>query len=231
MPNSARALPFSVRTSTMAAVAVLALAAGGCSSARSHPDAKGGSGSSGASSPASPSGAIAVGPGPQGAYTVQRQPAPGTCHVRHTAGKQPLPDPKCTPGATNPKVTAATLRSTICRSGYTKDIRPPVNITGREKKANAASYGYTGPLHDAEYDHLISLQLGGDPNDPRNLWVEPPSPGHRPGAGPNNPKDVVENRLKAAICAGKADLTKAQEAIARDWTTAEAVLGIERAGR
>ena len=28
-------------------------------------------------------------------------------------------------------------------------------------------------MGDAEYDHLISLQLGGDPNDYRNLWVEP----------------------------------------------------------
>lgn len=90
------------------------------------------------------------------------------------------------------------------------------------------AYGYTGPLHDAEYDHLISLQLGGDPNDPRNLWAEPPSPGHRAGAGPNNPKDAVETHLHTAICHGTVTLTTAQHAIATDWTTAESVLGITR---
>ncbi|MFI1970294.1 hypothetical protein BLA24_27940 [Streptomyces cinnamoneus] len=186
---------------------------------------------SGTASPGGPSGGTAdgtipAGPGPQPAYTVQQQPAPGTCAYRYTADKQPLPDPKCTPGATNPKVTQATLKTTICRGGYTAGIRPPTNITGREKTANAASYGYKGSLKDAEYDHLISLQLGGDPNDPRNLWVQPPSPGHKAGAGPNNPKDVVESKVKAAICAGKTDLVTAQRAIAKDWTTALSVLGV-----
>ncbi|UXY24825.1 hypothetical protein N8I84_00180 [Streptomyces cynarae] len=47
--------------------------------------------------------------------------------------------------------------STICRpGGYTKGIRPPVSLTSKEKKLNAASYGYTGRLGDAEYDHLLS---------------------------------------------------------------------------
>ncbi|WP_171165134.1 hypothetical protein [Streptomyces sp. I05A-00742] len=227
-----------------AAVAVLAVTTSGCSSesddkkseskggaagstaSPSAPGASGGSPSAGAGD-----GTIPDGPGPQSSYTVQKQPAPGTCTYRWTAAKEPLPDPKCTPGATNPKVTPATLKTTICRSGYTKDIRPPTNITGREKTANAASYGYKKSLRDAEYDHLISLQLGGDPNDPRNLWVEPPSPGHKEGAGPNNPKDSVETKLKHAICAGKADLRKAQQAIARDWTTALAAVGVKDDGK
>ncbi|GGX84172.1 hypothetical protein GCM10010324_32200 [Streptomyces hiroshimensis] len=177
-------------------------------------------------SPVPADGSIPAGPGPQPSYTVQKQPAPGSCHYRFTPAKEPLPDPACTPGATNPKVTQATLKTTICRSGYTAGIRPPTNITGREKTANAASYGYKGSLREAEYDHLISLQLGGDPNDPRNLWVEPPSPGHKEGKGPNNPKDAVETRVKNAICSGKTDLVKAQQAIARDWTTALDTLGI-----
>ncbi|MFI1796885.1 hypothetical protein ACH427_05920 [Streptomyces sp. NPDC020379] len=221
----------------LAAVALVAAAlTTGCSSdsgSKSSDDTKNAkSGASpstsatGSSAPAAGDGAIPVGPGPQPAYTVQKQPAEGSCHYQYTSAKEPLPDPKCTPGATNPKVTQATVKTTICRSGYTKDIRPPVGITSREKTANAASYGYKGSLKDYEYDHLISLQLGGDPNDPRNLWVEPPSPGHKPGAGPNNPKDVVETKLKTAICAGKADLVKAQQAIAHDWTTALKTLGL-----
>jgi hypothetical protein len=101
-------------------------------------------------------GRIPVGSGPQHPYTVQRQPSAGSCHYRH-AGGQPLPDHTCTPGALNPDVTPASLASTICRKGgYTGRIRPPVDITDKEKQLNAVSYGYTGSLHDAEYDHLLS---------------------------------------------------------------------------
>jgi hypothetical protein len=199
---------------------VLLTAGAGCSGTVSNGDTAG----------AAPktAGGIPTGPGPQHTYTVQPQPAAGSCHYRHEGG-QPLPDHSCTPGAVSPDVTQATITTTICRKGgYTSGIRPPVGITDKEKDANAASYGYTGPLHDAEYDHLISLQLGGDPNDPRNLWVEPPSPGHKSGAGPNNPKDAVETHLHTAICHHTVTLTAAQHAIATDWTTAESTLGITR---
>lgn len=67
---------------------------------------------------------MAVGPGPTN-YTVQPQPPSGTCHYRAAANGQTLPDPACTPGAINPKVTPDTLGTTVCRSGYTKSIRPP----------------------------------------------------------------------------------------------------------
>jgi hypothetical protein len=154
---------------------------------------------------------VAVGPGPTN-YTVQPQPAPGACHYRTAANGQTLPDPNCTPGAISPKVTQDTLATTICRTGYTKSIRPPASITEIEKRENAAAYGYTGSLKDVEYDHLVPLELGGDPNDPRNLWIEP-------GASPN-PKDGVESRLHELVCEGKVPLAAAQEAIATDWTTA-----------
>jgi hypothetical protein len=159
---------------------------------------------------------VPVGPGPTN-YTVQPQPAPGTCHYRTAANGQTLPDPTCTPGAISPKVTPDTLDGTICRSGYTKSIRPPKAITEAEKQASAAAYGYTGSLSDAEYDHLVPLALGGDPNDPRNLWVQP-------GASPN-PKDDVESQLHDLVCAGRVPLAAAQEAIAANWTTALNVVG------
>jgi hypothetical protein len=154
---------------------------------------------------------VPVGPGPTN-YTVQPQPAPGTCHYRTAADGQILPDPGCTPGATNPKVTQDTLDTTICRTGYTKSIRPPKEITQAEKRANAAAYGYTGPFSGAEFDHDIALELGGDPNDPRNLWVQPQ-------ASPNS-KDAVESQLHQLVCAGTVSLAAAQQAIAADWTTA-----------
>jgi hypothetical protein len=154
---------------------------------------------------------VPIGPGPTN-YTEQPQPAPGTCHYRTAANGETLPDPNCTPGAISPKVTPDTLDTTICKTGYTKSIRPPASITEIEKRENAAAYGYTGSLKDVEYDHLVPLELGGDPNDPRNLWIEP-------GASPN-PKDGVESRLHELVCEGTVPLAAAQEAIATDWTTA-----------
>jgi hypothetical protein len=176
-----------------------------------------------AASAASASGPVA-GPGPQSTYRVQPQPAPGTCHfvVLSAAAGDYLPDPHCTPGATNPRVTQADLARTICKSGYTASIRPPASITGREKRASEAAYGFTGKASTTEYDHLISLELGGDPNSSLNLW---PEPNKARAAGVNNPKDHVENTLKTLICNavhGKAylPLAKAQYLIATNWTTA-----------
>ncbi|MCX4597281.1 XdhC family protein [Streptomyces sp. NBC_01549] len=152
----------------------------------------------------------------------------GTSVAVDADGKgEPLEDPACTPGAISPAVTQANVKSTICRKGgYTSGIRPSTTVTGKEKTLNAASYGYKGPMGDAEYDHLISLQLGGDPNDPRNLWVEPPDPGHKRGGGVNNRKDPEETKLHTAVCAGKVSLTAAQKAIVTDWTTALSTLGL-----
>jgi hypothetical protein len=158
--------------------------------------------------------------------------AAGSCRYRYATGHGPLPDPACTPGATNPAVTQSMLASTICRKGSTV-IRPTRDITSAEKRANANAYGYKGNPAAAEYDALIPLELGGDPNDPRNLWVEPPSPGSKPADGVNHGKHSTEAWLKNAVCnavhlksrrQGNATsylpLADAQRLLATDWTTA-----------
>ncbi|MFF2502366.1 hypothetical protein ACFVTY_03070 [Streptomyces sp. NPDC058067] len=113
-------------------------------------------GAPGTAAPTGSGQAIAVGAGPQKHYTVQQQPAARSCHYRYEHG-EPLEDPKCTPGAISPAVTQVNLRSTICRKGgYTSSVRPSAYVTGKEKRLNAVSYGYTGSMSDAEYDHLLS---------------------------------------------------------------------------
>jgi len=165
---------------------------------------------------------LQVGPGTQAVYTVEPQRAPGSCHYRWV-GSDPLPDPVCTPGAINPQVTQADIASTICRSGWTATVRPPEDVTSPEKQGSAAAYGYTGPFATAEYDHLVPLELGGDPNDPANLWVEP---NDRPGATSTaNGKDDLESRLRELVCSGALDLATAQQAIATDWVAAAARYG------
>jgi len=137
-------------------------------------------------------------------------PAAGTCKIGNRDG-QPLPDPKCTPGAVNPAVRQDDIKDTICKSGWTKTVRPPASKTNPMKAASARSYGLP-PEEQGEYDHLVSLELGGAPDDPRNLWVEP-------GKIPN-PKDAVENKLNEAVCSGLIQLAAAQKAIAANWVTA-----------
>ncbi|MER7178564.1 hypothetical protein ABT404_03580 [Streptomyces hyaluromycini] len=214
----------------MPIVVLSCLLAAGCKSGSLGNLSPSESATSGAASASSGAGGaartIAVGAGPQKKYAVQQQPAADSCHYRYEKG-EPLEDLACTPGAISPAVTQANLKTTICRKGgYTSGVRPSTYVTGKEKKLNAASYGYTGAMGEAEYDHLISLQLGGDPNDPRNLWVEPSDPGHKRSQGVNNLKDPVETKLHTAVCAGKVTLAQAQQAIVTDWTTALTRLGL-----
>ncbi len=108
-------------------------------------------------------------------------------------------------------MSSGNVQSTICRRGYTKTVRPPESVTEPEKRASLAAYGHPGPLHDYEYDHLVPLELGGAPNDPRNLWPEP-------GASPN-PKDELEERLRSMVCDGELSLAAAQHEIAADWVS------------
>lgn len=139
---------------------------------------------------------------------VQAQPPAGTCRSIGSDAYA-LPDRRCTPGALNPAVTQATIGATICRSGYSASIRPSERVTEREKIASMAAYGDQAGPSAYEYDHLVSLELGGAANDPRNLWPEP-------GASPN-PKDSLEDRLHADVCAGAMPLATAQRLIATDW--------------
>ncbi|MEA2144827.1 MAG: hypothetical protein QOG59_414 [Solirubrobacteraceae bacterium] len=144
-------------------------------------------------------------------YRVVAQPAPGSCHTRGS-GPFTRPDARCTPGASDPRVTQADIASTICRRGYTRSVRPPESVTYAEKRASMRAYGDHGSSRRYEYDHLIPLELGGAPNDAHNLWPEP-------GASPN-PKDALENRLREQVCDQALSLAAARRAIASGWVAA-----------
>lgn len=123
-----------------------------------------------------------------------------------------MPDATVTPGATNPAVTQDTLKRTACKSGWTKTIRPPASYTNRLKKQQLAAgvYASKEPPGHFEEDHLISLELGGHPTDPKNLWPEPYNPKDGMGA---RVKDQVEDYLKREVCAGRTTLEEAQAAV------------------
>jgi hypothetical protein len=113
-------------------------------------------------------------------------------------------------------VTQANVQTTICVRGYTTTVRPSSSFTGALKVKQIAEYGYadTNPA-DYEEDHLIPLELGGHPTDPRNLWPEPLQ-----GSEGATRKDAVENWLRSKVCGRLMTLAAAQAAIATNWESA-----------
>jgi hypothetical protein len=107
-----------------------------------------------------------------------------------------------TPGVLNSQVTQATVARTICRTGWTRTVRPPVSYTNDLKRKGLRAYGLRGPPSGYQEDHLISLELGGDPTDPRNLWPEP-----YPRA---SEVDRIENELNHLVCTGRISLAEGQ---------------------
>jgi len=109
-------------------------------------------------------------------------------------------DPALTPGALNPDVTQATIGSTICVRGWTKTVRPPSSYTHALELRQLAQYGESGPTSNYQEDHFVSLELGGAPTDPRNLWPE-----QQPRA---SQVDRIENQLNQEVCSGKISLAE-----------------------
>ena len=110
--------------------------------------------------------------------------------------------PTLTPGVVNPEVRQETIGQTVCRRGWTRTIRPPTSYTAALKVRQMREYGVGGDPSGYQEDHLISLELGGHPTDPRNLWPEP-----YPRA---STVDAIENELNAKVCSGAMSLSSAQ---------------------
>jgi len=136
------------------------------------------------------------------------------------------PDPVRTPGAANPQVTQENIKDNICnRQWSTKLIRPPAEYTRKLKMKQLREHGdtvhqtraqlinpNTGKVDTTrcvahsdnpacyEEDHLISLEDGGDPIDPRNLWPEPYNSRLGRVIMGAHQKDVVEAFIHDEIC-------------------------------
>ena len=153
------------------------------------------------------------------------------------------PNSTRTPGFANPDITQDNIADNLCNPTWsTKTIRPPTSYTNPLKLTQMQEYGDTVSDPNAacmlsssnkgcyEEDHLISLENGGHPRDPRNLWPEPYKTqidGQTVGA---RQKDTVENYIHNAICfdvpghkshgtAAHASMTlqRGQAILAGDW--------------
>jgi hypothetical protein len=116
-----------------------------------------------------------------------------------------LPNQKFTPGD-----IAFVPESLLCRTGYTASIR---HVTKKMKHQVKYWYGIPDSVPDNifEYDHLISLELGGT-NSINNLWPEPIT-----GKWGARVKDVLENKLHKMVCSGEISLQQAQKEISTNW--------------
>ncbi len=112
------------------------------------------------------------------------------------------------PGSTNPAVTQENIQQTVCVPGYTATIRPSSDYTTKLKKQQMMAWSLKGFPQDYEEDHFISLVLGGNPTDPKNLWPQPYPEARQ--------KDTVENYLHRELCAGRMTLKDAQKNV-KNW--------------
>lgn len=138
-----------------------------------------------------------------GGSTPPSQP-PALFHGKCRRG--PHPDPRCTPGA-----VAYVTAKQVCTPGYSQRVR---NVSQSVKDKVYKEYGIRRHAPGAyEVDHLISIELGGDPGGDRNaiknLWPE-----KQPGA---RSKDRLENSLHRQVCDGTISLHTAQNRIVRWW--------------
>jgi hypothetical protein len=115
-------------------------------------------------------------------------------------------------GAIDPHVTQANIHQTICVPGYSRHVRPPTSYTRRIKRELLAEAGLIGHANMYELDHIIPLDLGGEPRDPANLQLQP-------WAGPDGAraKDRIETATHRAVCADRVSLADAQQCMMHDW--------------
>ncbi|MEI6294957.1 MAG: hypothetical protein WCO95_02735 [Actinomycetes bacterium] len=126
-----------------------------------------------------------------------------------------LPNTKLTPGAVNPLVTQGNIRSTICVSGWTATVRPPVSYTNKLKYDQLHSgYNLNGDLTMKNYeeDHIVPLEVGGHPSSPLNLFPQP-----RNIKFSAYLKDQLENRIHQLVCTGQLTLKVGQSIFLTNW--------------
>ena len=95
-------------------------------------------------------------------------------------------------GLSNPDVTQNNLKDTVCKSNWTRSIRPSTYKTGKIKKQMMSSAGISlTEISKYDLDHIIPLSSGGHPIDKQNLMLQLWA-----GADGAKAKDVIEISVK-----------------------------------
>jgi hypothetical protein len=130
-----------------------------------------------------------------------------------------LPDPNLTPGATDPEVTEANIKESICKVTHftwTEGHAPPASYLENLAQEQIKQYGYTDTVvKHYQMDHLIPLSLGGHPTDPKNIW-----PQLLLAKWSARRKDYLEEVLHDKVCKGELGLKEAQDLFRTNWIEA-----------
>lgn len=133
-----------------------------------------------------------------------------------TAMAGDLPDPNLTPGATDPEVSAANVKESICKVTHftwTEGHMPPASFLENIEKEQLKAYRYEDSnLKHYQMDHLIPLSLGGNPTDPKNIW-----PQVLVTKWSARRKDYLEEVMHDKVCKGELTLAEAQDVFRTNW--------------
>ncbi len=113
-------------------------------------------------------------------------------------------------GDVTPGVVLTSSVADVCTAGWAGKHRH--GLTAAQKATVLKAYGYPAGQKVAEWDHLVSLELGGG-NGPENIWPQLSDPDQQR-------KGKLENALHAAVCPpgpGKLPLAVAQDHIRHFW--------------
>mgnify|MGYP003394393201 CR=1 FL=1 len=109
----------------------------------------------------------------------------------------------------------------------TSSVRPPVSYTNALKKQDITLYHYADTnMADYELDHIVSLEVCGDPKDPTNLWPQLYNliwNGKDIGA---KVKDKVENLMAKMVKARQLTIQEAADNLRFDWVNVGMKYGI-----
>ena len=106
----------------------------------------------------------------------------------------------------NPAVNQGNIASTVCKQGWATKQRPTY-AWSHALKIKLLPKGHR--LGEYELDHFWPIEIGGSPTDRNNLWMQP--------INDALVKDVQENRLHDAVCAGAMTLAQAQAEMLKVW--------------
>jgi hypothetical protein len=150
-------------------------------------------------------------------YLSRKSPAPEPAKISVNPAERVGPTDIYPIAATNPEITQENIGRTICNPHWsTRSERPPEDYTYRLKREQLIEYHDADTsTHDYEEDHLIPLEIGGSPTDPKNLWPEAYATSIPDGGAKY--KDKVESYLHEQVCSGAMPLAEAQRMIAADW--------------
>ena len=160
-------------------------------------------------------------PSPSPSFTGMPSTFPTTWSLDNPWG---LPRQDLSPGA----IISSTDASHICP--HVDPALEAARPSSADKANNYSRYGlsYPQPFGLIEDDHVVPIELNGQPNNQLNLYPEPNTPPDpamekKWGLSPafvHNPKDILEDVLHQLVCAGKVELAEAQTAIATNWPAA-----------